>query len=204
MPNGSRSVSPKLSPMNALKKPRVLCLLAPGFEEIEAVTPIDLLRRAGIDVTVAAMEDAALVTGRNGITLKVDATLDAVLTIYGEELPLFDLLLLPGGPAVEQLRKEGVATRLARMFSLSGRPVAAICAAPLILADAGLLQGRRFTAHASVHNALPGVDTEERVIEEGGVITSRGAGTSVDFGLAIIRHLVGEETAQKIADDIMA
>ncbi|HWL52466.1 MAG TPA: DJ-1 family glyoxalase III [Chthoniobacteraceae bacterium] len=185
-------------------KKRVLCLLAPGFEEIEAITPVDLLRRAGVEVTLAAVEDASLVTGRNGLTLKADATLDAILSIRGEALEGYDLLLLPGGPGVENLRRHGAAARLARTFIGSSRPVAAICAAPLVLADAGLLEGRRFTAHFSVHNALPGALGDERVVEEGDLITSRGAGTALDFGLALITRLLGSEAAEEVAASVMA
>ncbi len=185
-------------------KKRVLCLLAPGFEEIEAVTPIDLLRRAGVDVTLAAVEDTSLVTGRNGLTLKADAKIDAIFSIHGEDLAIYDLLLLPGGPGVEALRRNGVATRLARTFADSHRPVAAICAAPLVLADAGLLEGRRFTAHFSVHNALPAALGDERVVEENALITSRGAGTALDFGLALVTHLLGPEATEEVAAAIMA
>lgn len=188
----------------ATAKKRVLCLLAPGFEEIEAVTPVDLLRRAGVEVTLAAIEDTSLVTGRNGLTLKADATLDAILSIHGDDLAVYDLLLLPGGPGVEALRRSGAAARLARTFADSRRPVAAICAAPLILADAGLLEGRRFTAHFSVHNALPAVLGDERVVEDNGLITSRGAGTALDFGLALITRLFGPEAAEEVASSVMA
>jgi len=97
---------------------RVLCLLAPGFEEIEAVTPIDLLRRADVEVVVASITREVLVTGRCGLTLRADATLDEVAT--GD----FDLLFLPGGPGVKTLRADGRAARLARAYADAGKAVA--------------------------------------------------------------------------------
>ena len=177
---------------------RVLCLLAPGFEEIEAVTPIDLLRRAEVEVVVASLTREVLVTGRCGLTLRADATLDEVAT--GD----FDLLFLPGGPGVKTLRADGRAARQARAYADAGKAVAAICAAPTILADANLLKGRRFTAHSSVTTELPQALGAERVVEDGPIVTSRGAGTALDFGLALVRRLCGAEAAARVSDAVMA
>jgi protein deglycase len=175
---------------------RVLCLLTDGFEEIEAVTPIDLLRRAGIHVTVASL-DAKVLTGRCGIRVEADASLDAV------DPDGFDLLMIPGGPGVRELRKDGRSAALAKRFDASGKCVAAICAAPLVLMDAGLLAGRRFTAYHSVRGELGG-GLDERVVEDGNLITSRGAGTAMDFAFAIISRLAGDEIARRVAAEIMA
>jgi protein deglycase len=177
---------------------RVLCLLAPGFEEIETVTPTDLLRRAGAEVVVAALDADRRVKGRSNIMVEADAVLAEVM---GQD---FDLMLIPGGPGVKALRADGRAARLAGDYIRAGRPVAAICAAPTVLADAGLLAGRRFTAHFSVHAELPGALAAERVVEDGDIITSRGAGTAVDFGLALVRRLYGEARAREVAQAIMA
>ncbi len=177
--------------------PRVLCLLAPGFEEIELVAPVDLLRRAGAEVVLASLDGSRLVTGRCSITLQADTSLDAVA---GRK---FDLLLVPGGPGVQALRSDGRAARLAREFVDSGGHVAAICAAPTVLADAGLLHGRRFTAHFSVHDELPGGLSDQPVVDDGPITTSRGAGTAVEFGLALIRRLMGKQKADEVARAIM-
>jgi 4-methyl-5(b-hydroxyethyl)-thiazole monophosphate biosynthesis len=177
---------------------KVLCLLAPGFEEIETVAPIDLLRRAGAEVTIASLTGCQLVTGRNNITVQADA---ALADVAARE---FDLLLIPGGPGVKALRMDGRPAQLARAYVQAGKPVAAICAAPTVLADAGLLAGKRFTAHFSVHGELPQALAAERVVEDGNLITSRGAGTAADFGLALVRRLFGEATAQEVAKTIMA
>lgn len=177
---------------------RVLCFLAPGFEEIETVTPIDLLRRAGAEVVTASLDGQQAVTGRSGIVLQAD--------FAGREFPHedFDLLLLPGGPGVQALRADGRAAKLAAAYAAAGKPVAAICAAPAVLHDAGLLEGRRFTAHFSVHAELPAALGTQRVVEDGNLITSRGAGTALDFGLALVRRLFGPEKEAEIARAIMA
>jgi 4-methyl-5(b-hydroxyethyl)-thiazole monophosphate biosynthesis len=172
--------------------------LFPAFEEIEALAPVDLLRRAGAQVTLASLTGEKLVTGRCGVTVQTDA---ALVDLEAGE---FDLLLLPGGPGVKTLRSDGRPAKLASEFAQAGKPVAAICAAPTVLADAGLLAGRRFTAHFSVHGELPQALASERVVEDDGLITSRGAGTAVDFGLALVRRLFGETAAQEVAKAIMA
>ncbi len=177
---------------------RVLCLLGHGFEEIETVAPIDLLRRAGAEVIVASVPGDRQLKGRSDIALQADASLTEVAE------GTFDLLIVPGGPGVKSLRADGRAARLARTYAESGRLVAAICAAPTILADAGLLTEKRFTAHFSVLDELPNALVNERVVEDGLIITSRGAGTAVDFGLALVRRLFGDARAHEIARAIMS
>jgi 4-methyl-5(b-hydroxyethyl)-thiazole monophosphate biosynthesis len=177
-------------------KKRVLCLLADGFEEIETVTPVDLLRRAGIEVIIASLH-GRMATGRCGVRLESD-------TILADIDPLeFDLLLIPGGPGVTALRDDHRPASLARHYASTGKPVAAICAAPLVLMDAGLLKGRRFTAYHSVREELGGC-IDERVVVDGNLITSRGAGTALDFSLAIITTLLGQAAADRVAEEIMA
>jgi 4-methyl-5(b-hydroxyethyl)-thiazole monophosphate biosynthesis len=176
---------------------RVLCLLAEGVEELELVAPVDVLRRAGAKVVLAAMGKEIEVSGRNGLILRADALLGTL------EAGDFDLLFVPGGAAVTVLRRDGRAADLARRFVAAGKPVAAICAGPLVLEDAGLLEGRRFTAHFSAANELPGAQTGERVIEDGLIITSRGAGTALEFGLALVGRLFGESKEEEVARAIM-
>ena len=132
----------------------------------------DLLRRAEAEVIIAALGREKLVTGRCGVTIEADTTLDEVAESE------FDLLFIPGGPGVKALRTDGRPAKLAKAYAAAGKTVTAICAAPTVLADAGLLKGRRFTAHFSVHSELPGVLAEERVVKDGNLITSRGAGTA--------------------------
>jgi 4-methyl-5(b-hydroxyethyl)-thiazole monophosphate biosynthesis len=179
-------------------KKRVLCLLFPGFEEIETVAPVDLLRRAGVEVVVASLSGEKLVKGRCDISLQADVSL---ADVAGED---FDLFLLPGGPGIKAVRADGRAAKLAQSYMQAGKPVAAICAAPTVLKDAGLLDGKRFTSHAGVLAELPDSRVQERVVEDGNLITSRGAATGVDFGLALVRRLCGEAAAAEVAKGIMA
>ena len=177
---------------------RVLCLVADGVEELELIAPVDVLRRAGAEVVVAAIGEGIHLTGRNGIVLHADALLS------GLDPSTFDLLLIPGGAAVAKLRADGRAAELAAAFVSANKPVAAICAGPLVLEDAGLLEGKCFTAHFSAANELPGAQSGERVLEDGLIITSRGAGTALEFGLALVDRLFGEAKEEEIGRAIMA
>ncbi len=175
----------------------VLLILPEGFEEIEAITPIDLLRRAGMDVTVAALGETIHVTGRNRITVHADTTLGALAPERS-----FDLLILPGGPGVTHLRADPRVR--ARVLAQTAGPgwLAAICAAPTVLHDAGLLGGRRYTAHPSVAGELHDILTDEAVVVDERLITSCGAGTAFAFGLALIEHLAGPAKAREIAASV--
>lgn len=169
---------------------RVLVPLADGFEEVEAVTVIDLLRRAGIEVCTAAL-DTLLVTGSHGITLVADQPLDEAQA--GD----YDMIVLPGGmPGTESLRNDARVTALLRRLSEQGRYTAAICAAPSVLAHAGLLDGRAATSHPGFLDAgsAPGIRLrEDAVVIDGKVVTSRGPGTAMDFALALVELLAGAE-----------
>jgi 4-methyl-5(b-hydroxyethyl)-thiazole monophosphate biosynthesis len=176
--------------------PNVLVLLAEGFEEIEAITPIDLLRRAGADVTIAALAEGIHVTGRSGITVHADTTLTAV----GNKL--FDCVFLPGGPGVKHLRSDPRVKSILAAHDGAGKLVTAICAAPTALNDAGLLRDKRYTAHFSVAPELPGILANERVVEDGRIITSRGAGTALDFGLSLVAKLFSAEKATEIGRSV--
>ena len=174
---------------------RILCLLVDGFEEIELATPVDVLRRAGAEVVVAGLHGMTAV-GKCGMQVHADQLL-ATLDPAG-----FDLLLIPGGPGVGELRSDGRAAKLAQEFSSRGLWVAAICAAPLVLLDAGILAGKQFTAYHSVRPELGGCP-EARVVVDGKLITSRGPGTAMDFSLAIVSELFGAATATAVAEEMM-
>lgn len=178
--------------------PTVLTLLAEGFEEVEAVTPIDLLRRAGAEVTVAALQEGIHVTGRSGLTMHADTALSAV------ETRDFDCLFLPGGPGVKHLRADPRVRSVLLRQAKAGRTIAAICAAPTVLHDAGLLEGRRYTAHFSVAAELPHILAGERVVRDGNLLTSRGAGTALDFGLHLVEVLFSSEKSAEVARAICA
>lgn len=176
--------------------PSVLAILAEGFEEVEAVTPVDLLRRAGAEVTLAALGDGIHVTSRSGLTVHADATLANV------ETRDFDCIVLPGGPGTKHLRADPRVRALVLRHHAAGRWLAAICAAPTVLHDAGLLAGRRYTAHFSVAGELPQILSEERTVADGTILTSRGAGTALDFGLLLVAKLFSGEKSAAIAHSI--
>jgi 4-methyl-5(b-hydroxyethyl)-thiazole monophosphate biosynthesis len=176
----------------------VLAIIPDGFEEIEAAAPIDLLRRAGVEVTTAALGEQIHVTGRSGITLHTDTTLTAVLARD------FDCIFLPGGPGVKHLRADPRVRTLVQRQHAAGRWLAAICAAPTVLHDAGLLAGRRYTAHFSVAAELSAILAHERTVADGRLLTSRGAGTALDFGLLLVEKLISSEKAREVAQAICA
>ena len=167
---------------------RVLVPLAEGFEELEAVTIIDILRRAGIEVVVASLAGSP-VTGSHGIRLAADTPLAALVEQD------FDMIALPGGmPGAEHLRNDPRIAAFVRRLHGAGRPVAAICAAPMVLAAAGVLEGRRATSYPGF---LEG-GTGEAVVVDRNVITSRGPGTALDFALALVEELLGPAARQSV------
>jgi 4-methyl-5(b-hydroxyethyl)-thiazole monophosphate biosynthesis len=174
---------------------RVLIPLAPGFEEIEAITVIDLLRRAGIEVRTAALGDLR-VTGSHDITVEADIRLDDARV--GD----YDMIVLPGGmPGAEHLKQDARLSELLRQFAAEGRYTAAICAAPGVLAHAGLLAGRAATSYPGFldDDSAPGIRLKtDPVVTDGKVVTSRGPGTAMDFGLALIELLEGPEARRVV------
>jgi len=180
--------------------PRVLVPLAQGCEELEAVTIIDLLRRAGIEVVCAGL-DAEPVTASRGVRLIPDTQLQQVL---GEH---FDMVVLPGGqPGADHLRDDPRIAELLQRTARSGAFTAAICAAPKVLGHAGLLAGRRATSYPGALGGLdlPGTElTEEPVVVDGKLVTSRGPGTAMDFALELIALLLGPECRREVEERLI-
>lgn len=174
---------------------RVLVPLAEGCEELEAVTVIDLLRRAGIDVVSAGLA-AGPVSASRGVTLLPDTLLDDVLD------QTFDMVVLPGGqPGANHLERDPRIIKLLQRIAGGDGYVAAICAAPKVLASAGLLDGREATAYPGVLDALALPDvrlSSAALVRDGRVITSRGPGTAMDFALELIRLLQGEQRRDEV------
>jgi len=177
-------------------KKRVLVLLADGFEEIEAITSIDILRRAGIDVTVAGV-DKALIKGSRGLVVKTDRRLSSY-----RGLP--DAVLLPGGtPGVYNLAASKKVNDLILKAKDKGRIIAAICAAPsYVLAPTGVLRGKKATCYPGCENLLKGKAkyTNKKVVVDDNFITSQGPGTAFDFALTLVGKLRGssiKETVRK-------
>jgi len=179
---------------------RVLIPLAQGSEELEAVTVIDLLRRAGIEVVSAGLSEG-LVKCSRGTVLMPDTVLDDVL---GEQ---FDMIVLPGGqPGANHLNEDPRIHQLLRNMAEQGRYTAAICAAPKVLADAGLLDGRTATSYPGAlqaDNLEQTTLSEQAVVRDGSVITSRGPGTAMDFALELIEVLLGAEKRRQVEDPLV-
>jgi 4-methyl-5(b-hydroxyethyl)-thiazole monophosphate biosynthesis len=178
---------------------KALVLLAEGFEEVEAATPIDVLRRAGAEVTVAGVTGIAP-KGAHGVPYTADMLLDEV---SGD----FDLIVFPGGmPGAKNLGESADARALARRMFAEGRLVAAICAAPVFTLGAwGILDGRKGTCYPG----MEGMFSEkvhfspDRVVTDGMVTTSRGPGTAMQFSIALAGQLMGEAAAKQVADAML-
>ena len=182
-----------------MSRKRAGILLAEGFEEIEAVTPIDLLRRGGVEVTVIGVSDRE-VTGAHGIPIRADAVLGDADT------DSLDILVLPGGmPGSSNLAADDGVNMLVKQFAAQGKPIAAICAAPaLVLAPLGVLDGKRATCYPAMKERAPGINfSDEGVVRDGTIITGQGAGKAAEFALAVLEALEGRETAEKIGKAIL-
>ena len=177
-------------------KKSVLVVMATGFEELELVAPVDLLRRAGVRCVLASCEKTLVVQGRNGLSISADCLLSELKDA------LFDCLLLPGGPAVQRLLGDDRVLKLITWHHEAGRVLAAICAAPLLLQRAALLPGPRHTGHESIKDQLPELDPTAAVVVDGEMITARGAGSALLFGLALVERLVGDPAARQVAASI--
>ncbi len=185
-------------------KKRVLVPLAPGFEEVEALTPVDVLRRAGCHVVTASVGVANPVVGRNRIRVMADIDLEEAVAEWGDD---WDLVILPGGgPGVENLERSQVLLDLLRRRLEAQRPVAAICAAPRILSRAGVDRALPITGHPACRQDLADHTDyrEEPVVRAGAVITSRGPATALAFALACAEALCGPEVAAKLRQDLVA
>jgi 4-methyl-5(b-hydroxyethyl)-thiazole monophosphate biosynthesis len=170
-----------------------LVLLAEGFEEIEAVSIIDILRRGGIEVHSAYL-DSELVTGANGITIQANISLKIA---FPDD---YDIIVLPGGwDGTNRLAESPLAQTMIKRFARDDKWVAAMCAAPYALHVAGVLSPR-YTCYPSVEEQIRPEDrvANEKVVVDGKVITSQGPGTAICFGLEIVRRLVGEESYQEV------
>lgn len=182
---------------------RVVVPLAHGFEEIETVTVVDILRRAGVSVTIAGVETGsppAPVEGRTGIKVVPD------VEFTGVQASDFDMVVLPGGlQGTQTLQKDSRVVRLLRYFRDDDRYIAAICAAPTVLAANGMIVGKRLTSHPSVKDQFTGaVYDEGRVVIDGKLVTSRGPGTAMEFAMALVEILEGKQKMEEINQGVLA
>ena len=180
---------------------RTAMILAPGFEEVEALTAVDLLRRAGLECRMLSLDGSQTVTGSHGITVRADGGFP------DSDLGALDGLILPGGmPGTTHLAGSEALLKALRGFSSDGKLTAAICAAPTVLAKAGLLEGKRACCYPSREEELRQAGAlvdRAPAIRDGTIVTSRGMGTAVDFGLFLVEYFLGSEKAQALAEAIV-
>jgi 4-methyl-5(b-hydroxyethyl)-thiazole monophosphate biosynthesis len=178
---------------------KAIILLAEGFEEVEAVTPIDYLRRAGLKVKIAAIGNNLSVTGARGIQLTADILLSQAVNND------WDAVLIPGGmPGASNLASSGMVGKFITNMAAKGKLICAICASPaVVLAPLGLITGN-FTCYPGMEEKVTnGIWSDDRVVRDGNIITSRSAGTAGEFAIAIINALLGNETGKKIASSVL-
>ncbi|MGD0283516.1 MAG: DJ-1 family glyoxalase III [Dissulfurispiraceae bacterium] len=177
---------------------QVAVLLADGFEEVEAMAIVDILRRADITVVIAGLHTGHIESARH-VKVIPDTTIDA---IHADN---FDMLVLPGGqPGADNLNADQRVKGLVREFHDKGKLTGAICAAPYVLANAGVLEGRQVTAYPTYENRLGNARyMDENVVSDGHILTSKGPGTALQFGIAIVEKLIGRERAEAIKEAML-
>lgn len=179
---------------------KVYIFLADGFEDIEGLTVVDLMRRAGITITTVSIKNTKQITTAHSITMLTDQTFAET------DFTDADMLVLPGGqPGTTNLGAFAPLTDLLKNFyNNNGGRIAAICAAPTVFAQIGLLHGKKATAYPSCMDGLgDAVRLEDNVVVDGNITTSRGLGTAIDFSLSLISQLLGQEKADQIAESVV-
>lgn len=178
---------------------KALIFLAEGFEEMEAVTPLDLLRRAGVDAKFVSLSGTLMVTGSHGVTYRADCLFD------GKEAETADMLILPGGmPGSVHLQEDEMLGKLLCRFHEEGKYVCAICAAPMVLGHLGILKGKKATIYPGMEDRLTGAEPVQTLVcADGNVVTGRGPGAAVPFALTLVALLAGQEAADKLKADIV-
>lgn len=174
----------------------VYAFFADGFEEIEALTAIDTLRRAGLDVEIVSVTPDEIVVGAHDVSVLCDKN------FVNCEFCDAELLLLPGGmPGAATLDKHEGLRKLILNFAENNKPIAAICAAPMVLGKLGLLKGRKATCYPGFEQYLEGAEcTDAPVVKDGNIITGMGPGAAMEFALTIVETLVGKEKAEELVE----
>lgn len=184
---------------------RLLVLLAEGFEEIEALTPVDLLRRAGADVDVVSISDSMEVNGAHAICVHANRLLRDL--DVNDALDMYDAVVLPGGaPGYVHLKESILVKQLCEAFVDAKKVVAAICAAPTVLADFGLLEDKSATCYPGMEEALingGALFVKEPYVWDCAILTSRGMGTAMDFGLELVERFYGSDAATALAGAVV-
>ena len=179
----------------------IYMFLADGFEEVEALCPLDILRRAGLEVTTVGVGGKDMIAGAHGITVQADIP----DIMYRDSAP--DMIILPGGmPGSTNLDESKTVDAALKVAAKKGAYLCAICAAPMVLGKRGYLDGKRAVCYPGFEEYLAGatVSETETVVHDGSVITAKGMGAAFEFGIELVRALKDNETAEKIKNSVYA
>ena len=178
---------------------KVCIFMADGVEEVEALTPVDLLRRAGIGIDMVSIMGRDEITGSHKIVIRTDKRIEDM------DADEYDGLICPGGlKGTQNLKADERVLDLCKKFNKEGKLTAAICAAPTVLGAAGILEGKRATCYPGCEDGLTGATKlTDRVVVDGTIITSRGMGTAVDFGLSIVEYFTDKASADELAKKVV-
>lgn len=179
---------------------KVLLFLADGFEEVEALTVVDYLRRKGIVVDTVSITEDKKVKGAHGVIVISDKLMSEI-----EEIDFYDGVIIPGGlPGATNLRDSEKVVDIVKRLDENNKLTAAICAGPIVLQKSGIIKDKKITSYPGFEEELKdGNYTEENVVRDGNVITARGPALAVDFAIEIIEYLLGEEKAKELKKDIL-
>lgn len=168
---------------------------AEGFEEVEAITPVDVLRRAGIDVITVSITNSRQVKGSHNIKITTDSVIDDVVNIPA------DMLILPGGlPGAENLANSKKLKLMIQKHSDGGKSIGAICAAPMVLGNMGILKDKKATCYPGFEKHLEGADVSTNAVEtSSNIVTGKGVGAAMKFSLELVTQLIDEQTADELA-----
>ena len=178
----------------------VYLFLADGFEEIEALTPVDVLRRAGVELKTVSLRKDGFARGSHGIEVKADTT------VYDVEIKDVEMIILPGGmPGADNLDKNGKVDEFINAAKEKDAYICAICAAPMILGKRGLTKNKKATCFPGFEKFLSGAEyTANGVERDGKIITAKGMGKAMDFALMLLEALKGKEIAKKTGESFFA
>ena len=176
-----------------MERKKVALFLTNGFEELEALAPVDLMRRANIEVDTISINQEKEVVSSRKITVLADKTIRDV------NFDEYEMVVLPGGPGTKNYFESKEVLEIVKKFA-ENKKVGAICAAPTVLASLGILENRKAICFPACE---PDLEQGKAIVKDGNIITSRGAGTAIDFGLALIKELLGEEISEKIGKEIV-
>ena len=178
---------------------KAIMLFAAGYEEVEALMTVDLLKRGGVEVTLVSVSGESMLQGSHGIGVAMDEALERV------NIKEADAVIIPGGmPGTLNLAESETVCQTLTNADREGKIVAAICAAPTVLGKCGILKGKKATCYPGYEEQLGGAEfVDQMVVTDGNIVTSRGLGTAMEFGLKLVEMLVSEEKAAEVRSQIV-